>query len=68
MKLTDIAYQIDRTKDSALYQNRSTLRLFSTTNQVNGHLELFSFDDGVWHSEGIHTPDKIIELIQLCPV
>jgi hypothetical protein len=64
MKLiTDYAHLIDRTKDTTTYQHAETLQLFQTVNQVDGNLELFIMDSGVWHSEGIDTPERIAQQV-----
>jgi hypothetical protein len=62
-KITDYAHLIDRTKDTALYQHASTLQLFQTINRADGKLELFIFNGGVWHSQGIGAIETIIDMI-----
>lgn len=57
--ITDRAHLISQNKDTATYQHASTLQLFKTVEQVSGHLELLIMYNGVWHSEGIFTPNQI---------
>jgi hypothetical protein len=60
MTITDNAHLISRNKDTTTYQHASTLQLFQTVEQVTGNgLELFIFNDGVWHSEGIFNANQI---------
>jgi hypothetical protein len=60
MTITDNAHLISKSKDTATYQHAQTLQLFQTVEQVTGNgLELFIFNDGVWHSEGIFTANQI---------
>jgi hypothetical protein len=60
MTITDNAHLISKTKDTTTYQHASTLQLFQTVEQVSGNgLELFIFNNGVWHSEGIFTANQI---------
>jgi hypothetical protein len=60
MTITDNAHLISRNKDTTTYQHASTLQLFQTVEQATGKgLELFIFNDGVWHSEGIFTANQI---------
>jgi hypothetical protein len=58
--ITDYAHLIDRTKDVCMYQHAST---FQTIAQSDGKLELFLFDAGVWHSEGIGAIETITDVV-----
>jgi hypothetical protein len=62
-QITDHAHLIDHTKDVTLYQHASTMQLFQTINQADRKLELFIFNGGVWHSEGIGAIEKIIDMV-----
>ncbi len=60
LEITDNAFLISKTKDTTTYQHASTLQLFQTVEQVSGDgLELFIFNSGVWHSEGIFNQNQI---------
>ncbi|WP_373538780.1 hypothetical protein [Chamaesiphon sp.] len=60
--ITEYAHLIDHTKDVTLYQHASTMQLFQTIAQADGKLELFIFNGGVWHSEGIGALETIIDM------
>jgi hypothetical protein len=62
-KITDYAHLIEHRKDVTLYQHASTLQLFQTIAQVDGKLELFIFNAGIWHSEGIGAIETIIDMV-----
>jgi hypothetical protein len=66
MKLiTDYAHPIETNKDTATYQHASTFQLFRTVRQSDGNVELLIFDCdfGSWQTEGIMTPDRVVEMV-----
>jgi hypothetical protein len=63
MKFTDHAYLISHDKDTTTYQHSSTDQVFQTIAQADGKLELFIFNGGTWHSEGIGAIETIIDMV-----
>lgn len=62
--ITDHAYLISHCKDTTTYQHASTLQLFQTVEQSNGNgLMLLILHNGVWQSEGVFTPDQIVNQV-----
>jgi hypothetical protein len=62
-QITNYAHLVEHNKDFTLYQHASTMQLFQTIAQADGKLELFIFNGGVWHSEGIGAIETIIDMV-----
>jgi hypothetical protein len=61
--IADLAHSISRSKDTEMYQHRSTMQVFQTIKQSNGSFELIILNDGRWHSEGIMSIEEVINML-----